>query len=379
MEEFESRKQKPKKKKSVGRVLLIILTCILGLIFALALTVFIYAYSKYSKLGEGAPEPIKEEEIYVNPEVKEKENQGKKPTSSPFDPTTPAQPTKSYTTIMLYGVDTFSNSELSQWGNADSEIICCIDDETKAVKLISVLRDTFVETTTGKHNKLTDIYSAYGVKESLGTINKCFDLQITKYASVNWRTIAKAVNALGGIDLHLSSKEVDYIIAGKDGYSARSGIKTGDLVNRGSDTYHLDGIQTLTHASNRTTGHHDLSRAERQRDILKAMLAAAKQCSFSELEDVIDAILPGVSTNLDLTEILAMALDVTKYHIDDTTLFPFKYWDQSNLRTAYVYCNTLTSNVTELHEYQYGEVGYEPANTVRRISDYIVDYRKEHP
>jgi len=380
MQEVHSRKKERKPMRKGSKIAIIIIAVLFTLVLAAGAVGLIYLNKVYNLRATEA-EDFEESDVYVNPELFETEEETETVVHNEVVDIKPqaTEDESDYTMIMIYGVDTTSKSDTAQYGNGDSEIICCINNDTKEVKLVSLLRDTFVETTTGKHNKLTDIYSAYGVKESMGTINKCFDLQITKYVSINWTMMAKAVNALGGVDIQLSSAEIAYIQRAMPPYTTMTGVPHEELVDKGPGVYHLDGIAALAHAANRTIGQHDISRAQRQRTILKAMLAQAKTCSFEELNNAITEIMPGISTNLGLVKILDMALDVKKYTISESTVFPFDYRDQNNLRTAYVYCTTLSENVTQLHEYLFGDTNYKPTSTVESVSDYITSYRKEHP
>ena len=352
----------------------------------LALSIGVLAASKFidSKWDKMQTLPsdqtFERSDIYVNPEIMTTAAEPSSDAASSAAETTEDINAGNFTTFMIYGVDARNNSDLVKDANADTDIICVINNDTFEVKLISIHRDTFLETTTGRHTKLTDIYAGYGVQESMSTINKCFDLAINQYVAVNWKMVAKGINLLGGIDIDLTSAEAEYINTLTPHITKVTGISTKTLENKGRDTYHLDGVQTVAHARDRTTGGgDDIRRANRQRNVLRALLSTAKSCSLSELNNAVDTLLPGISTNFTKAEVLDMLSNIKKYSITDATLFPFEYLDQSDLRTAYIYANTLTQNVSALHEFIYGTAGYEPSETVKRISDYILEYRRSNP
>jgi len=387
----ETAEEKPAKKKKAGKVILFL---ILGLILAAGIFLFFFARDKYNRLGQ-EDETFNREDVYVNttaaptvtsteaPETettaKAEKKKNVKTTEAPTEVTETEAAKEKYTTLILYGVDARNNTDLERDANADSTIICVIDNDTSEVKLYSVLRDILVETPSGIHTKLTNVYAGYGVKESLGTINKCLDLSATQYATVNWTAVATAVNALGGIDVTLTEAEIKYINYNNEGMAKRVGIPSDPIEYVGDGVYHINGVHAVMHAANRSVGMHDVSRAERQRTILTAMLKQAKSCTLTQLNDTINAVLPYVSTNLTMAEILAMALKVTQYDITDTGMFPFTYVNESNLTTAYVYCDSLQSNVTELHRRLYGVEGYVPNDEVLRVNEFIQSYRSQHP
>ena len=110
------------------------------------------------------------------------------------------------------------------------------------------------------------------------------------------------------------------------------------------------------------------------------MMAKAKTLSVGQLQDIVETIVPGISTNLTLSDILGLVLDVNDYTMGEKTRIPFDnmYRDQEDKGPAYVYYYHLTDNVTKLHEFLYGTTDYQPTKTVQEISDYIDEYRQSH-
>lgn len=287
-----------------------------------------------------------------------------------------------YTLIMAYGVDARNNTDLLKDANADTDIIICINNDTHEVKLVSVLRDSYICMTNGKYRKLTDIYAGYGVKESIETINKNFDLNISQYVTVNWKALAKAIDILGGIDVDVTNAEIRQINEYGVEVSKVTGYKFHEL-SSGAGERHLIGEQAVAFARIRNVTRdgegHDIARATRQRKVIQAMLSAAKDASLSELNNLLSEVLPMAATNISFSEALSLASDVGSFTISDQACFPFDYIDQEVKTTAYVYFHTLTSNVSELHKFLFGEENYSPSSTVRGISDYIDEYRRKHP
>lgn len=298
-----------------------------------------------------------------------------------------------YTTILLFGVDSRSNTNLTGRGaQADTDIIACINNETKEVKLVSILRDSFFETTEGQHAKLTDIYSQYGVKEAIQTVNRNLDLTIDQYVTVNWKAVADTIDLMGGLELELSAAEVEAVnkyiwevieVTGLESstMSVSDGYESSDLKDEDNLMYYMDGVQVVTYARIRSVGYYDLTRTERQRTVITAMMEKAKTLSLGELTDICETIFSGISTNLTLSEILSLALDITSYTMGETSRLPQDgmYQDQYDKGPAYVYYDSLIDNVAWLHEFLYGITDYEPSATVQAINDYIYDYMAENP
>jgi len=363
-EDVRSRRKKKKRKKAITLLVLEVLALV---VVAGGAFLFFYADRLWGKQNGGEAVSFEQSDIKVNSDI----------------PQAVVEASKGYTTILFYGVDARNNSALTKYANADSEIICCINNDTKEVKLVSVLRDTFLETSEGKHGKLTNIYAGYGVQESIQTFNKCFDLNITNYVTVNWKALAEAVNILGGLDVEMKNKEAKAINKWIDETSESTGISTTHVEPKGDGVYHLDGIQAVTYARIRNVvvdnEGHDIGRAHRQRKVIQLMLEKSKKADFATLQDLAETVMPGIATSFSLTDVLLMAKDVRKYDITEQTVFPFEYVDQQDLSTAYVYCNDLVGNVRKLHSFLYGLENYSPSSTVQSVSEYIDSYRVKHP
>ena len=350
-----SSKQKRKKKFKT----LLIVEIVVFVIFLIFAAIFLYVKSKFDVMNQNA-EDFNQADVQTS-DVKTSER---------------------YRMIMLYGVDARNNKDVASQANADSDIICRIDNETGEIILISVLRDTFMQTSNGKYKKLTDVYSNYGVKESLQTINRNLDLGITEYISVNWKGLIDAVDILGGIDIKVTSSEITQLNKFGSEAAKVAGYKYTPL-SGGEGVRHLNGSQAAGYARIRNVTvngeGHDIARATRQRTVITEMLNVAKKAGFSTLKQILDKVLPEIATNISFADALALATDIGKYKIVDTGCYPYDYKDQSSLSTAYVYPTTLESNNIKLHEVLFGKDGYKPSSTVNKINDYIDKYRKEHP
>lgn len=223
--------------------------------------------------------------------------------------------------ILLLGIDgqTFS-------GRSDTMMILSINDNTKTVKLVSFLRDTWV-TIPGRDKdgdmkddvaKMNASY-AYGKSSLLRkTIEQNFRLDIDDYIGVNFAVLPKVIDAVGGIDVYLTAKEMTQIPAngcnvaipipgkdcdGWDGFTCLKG-KPG--------TYHLNGFQAMQYARIRKLDS-DFKRTERQRKVVSLIIEKAKKMSYSQLVSVLTTVLKHVETNMSQDEFLGFAANAVSY------------------------------------------------------------------
>ena len=281
-----------------------------------------------------------------------------------------------YTNIALFGLDNRSSGEFS-YGNSDTIMIASIDNATGDVRLVSVYRDTYLNIASSSEDKYRKANAAYaygGATQAVSMLNMNLDLDITEYVCVDWLAVVEAIDALGGIDLELTSQEVSQINKYKPDVVKMTGISSPDVsLSDGNDgVYHLDGVQGTTYARIRKTSGDDYLRSSRQRIVLEKMLEKAKAADPVTLAKVASAIFDDISTSLTLNEILSLVKNVSRYNIASTTGFPFelttKYLKTTNDTVVPI---NLAANVAELHEYLFSEEDYQVTDKVQRISDDI--------
>ena len=126
--------------------------------------------------------------------------------------------------LYICGVDTYG--PITSVSRSDVNIVATINPKTKQVLLTSIPRDYYVQlhNTTGYKDKLTHA-GIYGVNMSISTIEDLLDIDINYYAKVNFDSLIKIVDVLGGIDVYVDKgfSSADYYF--KAGYNHMNGKK----------------------------------------------------------------------------------------------------------------------------------------------------------
>lgn len=333
--------RKTKKNKSI-KVIGIILLILIIIIAGVAAGAYSFVVSKLNKMQQV---DINVDELEVNKEL------------------------SGYRNIALFGVDS-RDSSLGRGNRSDCIIIASINEKTKDIKLLSVYRDTYVQIDGYGLDKITHAYSYGEAPLAIKTLNKNLDLNITEFATVNFDLVAEVVEALGGIELTIESSELQYINDYIDATSSSTGIKSSHITRTGKQK--VDGVQAVAYSRIRYTSGGDHKRTERMRDVLEAMLRKLKTKSISEINTLMDTILPKVYTNITAGDIIAMVPDILKYNITDSIGWPYKT-QGITLDRWYGVPVTLESNVKQLHKELFAEENYEVSEQVKEISDKIVD------
>ena len=273
---------------------------------------------------------------------------------------------KGYWTVALFGVDSRGDNVARQT-NSDVIIIANVNMDTGEIKLVSVYRDSYLNIDEGNsYNKINQAYFLGGAEQAISALNRNLDLQIDDYGTFNWKTVAQVINALGGVDVNLSKAEFYYINAYITETVKATGIGSTQLTHAGEN--HLDGIQAVAYARLRNMDT-DFARTERQREVIAQSFEKLKKSDFATINYVMETVLKGIETNISYDDLLPAAMNLTKYHISETTGFPTAR-DNVNMgrKGACVIPATLESNVKILHEFLFGEEDYEPSDKVKQIS-----------
>ena len=287
---------------------------------------------------------------------------------------------KGYRNIALFGVDS-REGDLGKGTRSDSIIIASINEETGEIKLCSVYRDTYLNLSNDSYNKCNSAYAKGGPEQAIIMLNMNLDLNITDYVTIGFDGLTDVIDALGGVYVdvseaeipHLNNYQISMVGTTSDGqtFTATEGKDYTAVTTAGYQK--LNGLQATAYCRIRHVGN-DFERAERQREVLAAVMDQAQKASVSDLNKILDEVLPHVATSLDVDEMVGMLADVTKYNITGSDGFPF----ESNRATgkvgskgSCVIPNNLAQNVVMLHEFLFDETDYTVSKEVQNYSDKI--------
>jgi LCP family protein required for cell wall assembly len=274
-----------------------------------------------------------------------------------------------YRTIAIFGVDS-RDGDVDQ-GNADVIILCNINRGTGEIKMVSVFRDTYLNT-AGKntYNKINSAYTNGGAGAALAAINKNLDLDIREYITFNWKSVADGINMLGGIEnVEITKPEFRYINGFITETQKKTGIPTRQFKSAG--IHDMDGVQAVAYARLRKMDT-DFQRTKRQRLVIQKAFQKAKKADLGLLNRILMMEVKQVGTNLSKKDFSELLLEFNKYKIGDTTGFPLTKDDVMIGKKDCVIPKTLESNVSELHKFLFDKDDYEPTEMVKKISSKIV-------
>jgi polyisoprenyl-teichoic acid--peptidoglycan teichoic acid transferase len=273
-----------------------------------------------------------------------------------------------YRNIAIFGVDSRAN-DLKKNTRSDSIMIASINKKTKDVKICSIYRDTYVYIDGHGYTKLNHAYAYGGPQLAINTINKNFDLNITDFVTVNFSAVTNVVDLLGGITLDIQKDELKHVNNYTRDVARINGTEYTYLKKAGKQT--VDGTQATAYCRVRYTAGGDFTRAERQRTVLSQIFKKAKHSNPFTLAKLANEMIPQIYTSLSNTEMLSLGKDIFFYDIKDQTGFPFDKTAKKIGGVSYVLAETLSSNVSKLHEFLFNQKDYDPSKTVKGFSSEI--------
>lgn len=203
--------------------------------------------------------------------------------------------------ILLMGID--GGSKSFPYGRSDAMIVVSINKRTKKVKLISLSRAAYVAISGYENTRLNHAHGYGGPRLAIKTIEDNYKIRIDNYISTTFSAFQALIDAIGGVDIAFSSAEASAL---------KSSIKAAGLNYVGAGTYKLNGKLALEYVRLRKIDT-DRQRTARQRKVITAVANRAKNMSVFELNDMLNKVLPYITTDLSKSEIVGQLVNVPSY------------------------------------------------------------------
>lgn len=190
--------------------------------------------------------------------------------------------------ILLLGSDARKDED----GRSDTLMIANYNQDTEKVKLVSIMRDTYVEIPGYGMQKMNTAFTIGGPELVRQTIKENFDLDVHYYAMVDFNGFPKIADIIApdGIEVDIP-------------YTMSHGIHM--TLNPGVQTLH--GEQLLGYVRFRHDSKNDFGRVERQQEVItKLKDEAVSLHSLVNLPKLLGAADAYVDTNLDKMKMLSI-------------------------------------------------------------------------
>lgn len=207
--------------------------------------------------------------------------------------------------VYISGVDTSGN--ISNVARSDANMIASINTKTHEVLITSIPRDYYVTLHSyGAKDKLTHT-GIYGINETVKTAEDLLDIDINYYVRVNFTTVIKLVDTLGGIEVNS-----DY---------AFTSVIGGYHFNKGKN--YMNGEQALAFSRERQAfASGDSQRVKNQQKVIEAIMKKVlnSKTLLTKYTNILDSLKGSFQTNIKQDEIS----ELVKGQLNDMSAWTIK-------------------------------------------------------
>jgi LCP family protein required for cell wall assembly len=251
------------------------------------------------------------------------------------------------TNVLLLGVDS-RGEEVSR---TDTIMIAQYDSDTNKAKVVSLMRDMYVEIPGHQNYKINTAFFLGGPELLRQTIKHNFGIDIQYYAIVDFKGFEESVDVLApkGIEIDVEKAMSKWI-----GVSLKPGVQD------------LDGKELLGYARFRQDAEGDFGRVRRQQQVVNAL--KDELISFTgvtKIPKLVGTVTPYIDTNMQNRAILGIMSDFILNPSGDveTLTIPVKdsYWDATYQHAGAVLEIDLQQNTQELQAFLHGNTTKTPS------------------
>ncbi|WP_456274509.1 LCP family protein [Bacillus sp. AK031] len=194
--------------------------------------------------------------------------------------------------VLLLGVD----SRGEEQSRTDTMMIAQIDPETNETKLVSFMRDMYVEIPGYQNYKLNTAFFLGGPDLLRQSLKQNFGVDVQYYMIVDFKGFEQSIDILApdGIEMNVEKAMSENI-----GVSLQPGLQN------------LDGKELLGYARFRADAEGDHGRVERQQQVITAVKDEALSIgSVTKLPKMIGAAQPYIETNMSKLDQIGIVKDI---------------------------------------------------------------------
>ena len=217
------------------------------------------------------------------------------------DKTTAVDVTKEPFNVYISGIDV--EGDISTVSRTDVNMIATVNPVTHEVLLTSIPRDYYVNLPSkGAKDKLTHS-GLYGIQETIGAVEDIMGIDINYYVRVNYTTVVKLVDAIGGIQV---DSPYEFTTSGMQSLNGHHFVKG---INN------LDGRAALAFCRERHSfADGDMQRNENQQLVMEGILRKAMSSTtiLTSYTSILDAVRGNMETNMSpdqMSALIKMQLD----------------------------------------------------------------------
>lgn len=222
------------------------------------------------------------------------------------------------TNYLILGTDVNSAPEQGRRGNADGIIIISINENTKKVTVLSVLRDTLLHQVDYPPSRATLICHDYGLAAIVDAIENDLHIPVDFYAIFNYMSVAAIIDYFGGVEMELSTAEISMMNAKIRGLNEDyfyCDASDGFLDPSKPGCYLLTGKQAAVYMRCRISDetNNDFGRTARIRAVLFALKDKASSLSALSAFSLVTKVIPSIESDISFSQAASLIINAPSY------------------------------------------------------------------
>jgi len=179
-------------------------------------------------------------------------------------------------------------------------ILCTINLSNKTLTMTSFMRDMYVQIPGYSSNRINASYAFGGIKLLNDCLKKNFDIDVQGNVEIDFFGFMDVIDYLGGVEIELTAEEARYLNR-RGNWDIEDNAGTWSL-QEGVNL--LNGSQAVAYSRIRQIGNGDFGRTNRQRTLLNKILGMVGQMSATQVNGLLEVVLPLITTDLTNAEIM---------------------------------------------------------------------------
>ncbi|WP_018131558.1 LCP family protein [Effusibacillus pohliae] len=197
--------------------------------------------------------------------------------------------------VLLLGVD---NRDKDTAPRSDTMMLVSIDPATGHADLLSIMRDTYVTVPGHGKSKINAAFAIGGPELAVKTVENFLQIPIHYYVVTDFKGFEGVIDAIGGVDMNVEIP-MKYVDDGVYDINLKPGQQ------------HLNGREALQYVRYRGDARADFARTERQRKLVKAVLAEMKTpLTLVRFPAMLKQAEPYVQTNMTVSDLTRLSTDL---------------------------------------------------------------------
>jgi len=215
--------------------------------------------------------------------------------------------------ILLIGLE-----EMNHARNTDTMIVASINTKDNTLKLLSIMRDLYIDIKGHDKDRLNSVYAKGGIQLLYDTIYSNFGISLDGYLLVNFEEFEQIVDLLGGVNVTLTKKEAEYLnVHNYISKPVNRNVVEGEQLMNGNQVLGYCRVRRVSTG----TESNDFGRTQRQRKVLQSIINKLKSKNMISLALKLDEILSTVYITTDIVksdfkEYLTIGMDLNLDNIE---------------------------------------------------------------